>query len=342
MQLFACCVGPADEVKAFVKQLDLENVFARALETNGVPYHSPQLDPLLSELDKSECCSCPWFIHMNEQCLLQYFYSCRSQCKIVSRYNVDPFLWQFTHVKALCLAWISGRARSPFSLSHWHDIESLPPARLVRNSFQQCSLQAHWCRLTECCRSEGGHPQTKGKTRWVAVSSLPTRQWLARGQQVLCRLPGTARGTTEWMRHELLSPTPKASWQSTSICRVILVELFRAVSLQSAFGTLKTPHSVRVLICFSTVGSQLQKSCAVQWCSPSHPQGCFVGGDWTTFHIEISPQTSPPWPGIRQCHAQGWSWIGVFGHLCWRLVAQGSSSQLGSWEAASKHSRIRR
>ena len=46
--------GPAEEVRALVKQLDSENIFARALETNGVPYHSPVLDPLLKELDECE------------------------------------------------------------------------------------------------------------------------------------------------------------------------------------------------------------------------------------------------------------------------------------------------
>lgn len=49
-----CSAGPAEEVKAFVKQLDMENIFARALDTSGVPYHSPQLDPLLAELDRSK------------------------------------------------------------------------------------------------------------------------------------------------------------------------------------------------------------------------------------------------------------------------------------------------
>lgn len=33
-----------------LKQLEAEEVFNRALDTNGVPYHSPELDPLLNEL----------------------------------------------------------------------------------------------------------------------------------------------------------------------------------------------------------------------------------------------------------------------------------------------------
>ena len=48
------CAGPAEEVKALVKELDTEGIFARALDTNGVPYHSPQLDPLLKELESSK------------------------------------------------------------------------------------------------------------------------------------------------------------------------------------------------------------------------------------------------------------------------------------------------
>ena len=35
-------------------QLEGEGIFARALETNGVPYHSPVLQPLLAELSESK------------------------------------------------------------------------------------------------------------------------------------------------------------------------------------------------------------------------------------------------------------------------------------------------
>ena len=42
--------GPAEEVQRFVEQLDKENIFARVLDTKGVPYHSAALDPLLEEL----------------------------------------------------------------------------------------------------------------------------------------------------------------------------------------------------------------------------------------------------------------------------------------------------
>ena len=41
-------------MKAFVAQLEGEGIFARALETNGVPYHSPVLQPLLAELSESK------------------------------------------------------------------------------------------------------------------------------------------------------------------------------------------------------------------------------------------------------------------------------------------------
>ena len=50
------CAGPTADVKAFVSQLESEGIFARALETNGVPYHSPVLEPLLAELSESESC----------------------------------------------------------------------------------------------------------------------------------------------------------------------------------------------------------------------------------------------------------------------------------------------
>lgn len=46
--------GPAEAVRAFLKELDAEGIFARALETNGVPYHSPRLEPLLPELDAGQ------------------------------------------------------------------------------------------------------------------------------------------------------------------------------------------------------------------------------------------------------------------------------------------------
>ena len=46
--------GPAEDVRAFLKELDAEGIFARALDTNGVPYHSPRLEPLLPELDSGQ------------------------------------------------------------------------------------------------------------------------------------------------------------------------------------------------------------------------------------------------------------------------------------------------
>ncbi len=45
-----------------MKQLDAENIFARALETNGVPYHSPVLEPLLKELNECEIPAVPPFL----------------------------------------------------------------------------------------------------------------------------------------------------------------------------------------------------------------------------------------------------------------------------------------
>lgn len=52
--------GPAEEVRELVKQLEAENIFARALDTNGVPYHSSVLQPLLPELDRCK----PLFPHL--------------------------------------------------------------------------------------------------------------------------------------------------------------------------------------------------------------------------------------------------------------------------------------
>ena len=46
--------GPAEDVQLFIEQLDKENIFARALDTKGVPYHSAALDPLLEELGECE------------------------------------------------------------------------------------------------------------------------------------------------------------------------------------------------------------------------------------------------------------------------------------------------
>ena len=60
--------GPAEEVKALVKELDTEGIFARALDTNGVPYHSPQLDPLLKELESSK--------HLPLTCVLIQMFGC--------------------------------------------------------------------------------------------------------------------------------------------------------------------------------------------------------------------------------------------------------------------------
>ena len=42
-------------MKAFLKQLEAEGIFNRALDTNGVPYHSSVLQPLLPELTECEC-----------------------------------------------------------------------------------------------------------------------------------------------------------------------------------------------------------------------------------------------------------------------------------------------
>ncbi|KAK9803511.1 hypothetical protein WJX73_000573, partial [Symbiochloris irregularis] len=45
--------GPADDVKRFLKDLEAEDIFNRVLDTNGVPYHSSVLQPLLPELTES-------------------------------------------------------------------------------------------------------------------------------------------------------------------------------------------------------------------------------------------------------------------------------------------------
>ena len=46
--------GPAGDMKAFLKQLEEEGIFNRALDTKGVAYHSSVLQPLLPELIKCE------------------------------------------------------------------------------------------------------------------------------------------------------------------------------------------------------------------------------------------------------------------------------------------------
>ena len=57
MRGHGCCTGPAEDVRQLVKELEAENIFARALDTNGVPYHSAVLQPLLGELDKCKAFS---------------------------------------------------------------------------------------------------------------------------------------------------------------------------------------------------------------------------------------------------------------------------------------------
>jgi hypothetical protein len=47
---FSISAGPADELRALLAELAAEGAFVRELETGGVAYHSPMLQPVLAEL----------------------------------------------------------------------------------------------------------------------------------------------------------------------------------------------------------------------------------------------------------------------------------------------------
>lgn len=47
-----CGAGPADEIGCIIKDLQQEGVFVREVETLGLAYHSPALEPLLPFLKK--------------------------------------------------------------------------------------------------------------------------------------------------------------------------------------------------------------------------------------------------------------------------------------------------
>lgn len=46
--------GPAEELRSIAASLQEDGVFARELDTLGLAFHSPALDPLLPELSKGE------------------------------------------------------------------------------------------------------------------------------------------------------------------------------------------------------------------------------------------------------------------------------------------------
>ena len=47
-----CYAGPAEQLQPFVAKLASEGVFTRDVDTLGIAYHSPVLEPLTEELGK--------------------------------------------------------------------------------------------------------------------------------------------------------------------------------------------------------------------------------------------------------------------------------------------------
>ena len=54
LNLVAACAGPAEELGSIIEDLQKEGVFVRGVETLGLAYHSPALDPLLPFLKQGE------------------------------------------------------------------------------------------------------------------------------------------------------------------------------------------------------------------------------------------------------------------------------------------------
>lgn len=48
--------GPADELRALLKELAAAGTFVRELDTGSVAYHSPMLQPVVAELRAGELC----------------------------------------------------------------------------------------------------------------------------------------------------------------------------------------------------------------------------------------------------------------------------------------------
>ena len=59
--------GPADELRTIAASLQKQGVFARELDTLGLAYHSPALDPLLPELQQGKAFILLKLQHMQEE-----------------------------------------------------------------------------------------------------------------------------------------------------------------------------------------------------------------------------------------------------------------------------------
>jgi hypothetical protein len=49
-----CVAGPEEDIKPLLEQLKAEGVFVRELDTRGLAFHSPVLQPHLGELKEGE------------------------------------------------------------------------------------------------------------------------------------------------------------------------------------------------------------------------------------------------------------------------------------------------
>lgn len=52
--MFWCVAGPEEDIKPLLEQLKAEGVFVRELDTRGLAFHSPVLQPHLGELKEGE------------------------------------------------------------------------------------------------------------------------------------------------------------------------------------------------------------------------------------------------------------------------------------------------
>ena len=48
--MYGVCAGPEEDIKPLLEELKAEGVFVRELDTRGLAFHSPVLQPHLAEL----------------------------------------------------------------------------------------------------------------------------------------------------------------------------------------------------------------------------------------------------------------------------------------------------
>lgn len=58
--------GPAEELREIAASLQEQKVFARELDTLGLAYHSPALDPLLPELQQGTALCLPKMLALQD------------------------------------------------------------------------------------------------------------------------------------------------------------------------------------------------------------------------------------------------------------------------------------